>query len=149
MIFAKYSFLTVVGVSLVLLMRLAVRPFERKIALCFKAGFTNHYVARKGNRGEGQTEVLLFTFEQLHFASVLFLLLCWIVRVVEPDAALLDLRYPTPASQRKNDALNVCSVWEVWSIDLHADKDFRDIGVFSDRNRNELAEILGEVPQQV
>ena len=63
MIFKKYTFVTVVGVSLVLLIRLAVRTFERKIALCFETGFARHYVGRKRDGDEGQPEVLLFPFK--------------------------------------------------------------------------------------
>ena len=146
MIFAKYAFLVVVTVSVILLIRFAIRSLERKVALCFKVGFANHYtvIKRKGN--ERQTEFLAFPFKQLEFSSVLFLFVCWFVRIVEPNTTLFDLRFPTRASQRENDAENICSIGEIRPIDLHFNDDLRNGGLLSDGRCNKPSYVFNNAP---
>ena len=146
MIFAKYAFLVVITVSVVLLTHLAIRTLERKIALCFKVGFANHYTVVKRKGDERQTEFLSFPFKQLEFSGVLFLLLCWFVRVVEPNTTLFDLRFPTRASQRENDAQNICSIGEVRPVDLHINGDLRNKGVLADGRSNKPSYVFNDAP---
>lgn len=113
MFLLKYLLVPVVGVLLVLLVQLTVRTFERQIALCFKRGFARHRTIIKQEGHEGETEVLSFAFQHLHFRQVLFLALCWIIRIAEPDTSLYDLRFPTRASERENDAEDVGTVVKV------------------------------------
>lgn len=142
MIFAKYACLAVVTVLVVLLVRLTIRTLENKIARCFKTGFTNHYALVKRDGDERQSEFLRFTVKHLNLSDVVFLLLCWIIRVVEPNTALFDLRFPTHASQQENDALNVCPVREVRPVYLYMDDDLRNEGVLSDGARNKLSNVF-------
>ena len=145
MIFAKYVFLAVVVVSVVLLVRSAKRMLELKVALCFERGFTTHYALVKSDGGEGQAELLCFTVKHLSFSDVLFLLLCWFVRVGEPKTTLFNLRFPTLASQREDDALNVCPVREVRPINLNANDDLRNEEVLSDGAWNKLSNVFEDV----
>jgi hypothetical protein len=71
--------------------------FQAKVIVEFERGFAHHYalVPRDLN---GQTELMSFPLRHLSFGQVLFLFVCCVIRITEPNTSLYDLRFPLGAA---------------------------------------------------
>jgi hypothetical protein len=104
----EYFLLGVIGAGVFALLWLFVWAIKMKIIMEFEHGMTCNYVVKEVPNNL-KVEFLFFSFRHLSIRDVFFGLICWAIRIGNPDSSLADIHGASVISECNVDERNIGS----------------------------------------